>query len=66
MDLDAVAVELNLVNPAVAGRHLADRRRQGRLDETREGRLDADRRGLFTLKRRPYVKRIGSGSWMSL
>ena len=51
MDLDPVAVELDFVNPALAGRHLLDRGRQGRFDEAGEGRLDADRRRFSTLKR---------------
>ena len=41
-DLDAVAVELDFVEPTLAGRHFFDRRRQRRLDEARKGTLDAD------------------------
>jgi hypothetical protein len=51
MDLDPVAVELDLVNPAVSGRHLSDRGREGRLDEATLWRLDPDGLGLLTLKR---------------
>jgi hypothetical protein len=43
VELDAVAVELDLMDPPLAFRHLVNRRRQGRLDEAGEGRLDADR-----------------------
>ena len=35
VNLDPVAVELDFVDPAVSGRHLVDRRSQGRLDEAR-------------------------------
>ena len=45
VDLDPVAVELDFVNPSLAGRHLLDRGRQGRLDEAGQRRLDADGRG---------------------
>ena len=65
MDLDAVAVELDLVDPARAGRHLLDRRCQRRLDEAREGRFDADRRRLLALEGHNQTKRIGSGSCTS-
>jgi hypothetical protein len=51
VQLDAVAVELDLVNPAIAGRHLVARGRQRGFDETGEGRLHADRRRLLALKR---------------
>jgi hypothetical protein len=51
VDLDAVAVELDFVNPSLAGRHLLDRGCQGRFDEAGEGRLGADRRRFSTLKR---------------
>jgi hypothetical protein len=44
MDLDAVAVELDFMNPARAGRDLLDRRRQRRFDEVGHHGLDADRR----------------------
>ncbi|WP_407123201.1 tyrosine-type recombinase/integrase [Bradyrhizobium sp. STM 3561] len=44
VDLDAVAVEFDLVNPPRSGRHLLDRGCQGRFDEAGERRLDADRR----------------------
>ena len=62
MDLDPVAVELDLVDPAVAGRHLLDRCRQRGFDEAGKGGLDADRRRFLTLERHGYTKRIGSGS----
>jgi hypothetical protein len=39
------------MDPASAGRHPLDRRRQRGLDEAGEGRLDADRRRFFTLER---------------
>src|SRR5438309_11317628 len=51
VQLDAVAVEFDLVNPTVTGRHLVARGRQRGLDESGEGRLHADRRRLPTLKR---------------
>jgi hypothetical protein len=51
MDLHAVAVELDFVNPAGAGRYLFDRGGQGRFDEAGERRLDADGRQFSTLKR---------------
>ena len=51
MNLHAVAVELDLVDPPVAGWDLIDRRRQLRFDEPRVGRLDADRRRLSPLER---------------
>ena len=51
MDLDPVAVELDLVNPALAGRHLLDRCRQRGFDEAGKRRLDADRRWLLALER---------------
>jgi hypothetical protein len=47
VNLDAVAVEFDLVDPAIAGRHLLDRCRQRGLDESGEGRLHADRRRLL-------------------
>jgi hypothetical protein len=37
-EMDTVAIEFDLVNPASAGLHLLDRGRQCRLDESREGR----------------------------
>jgi hypothetical protein len=43
MNLDAVAVELDFVNPARSGRHLLDRGGQGRFNEAGEGRLGANR-----------------------
>ena len=51
VELDAVAAELDLVNLALAGRHLLDRGRQRWLDESGEGRLHADCRRLLALKR---------------
>ena len=47
MQLHPVAVELDLMDPAFAFRHLVDRRRQRRLDEAGVGRLDPDRRRFF-------------------
>ena len=51
VQLHAVAVELDLVDPAIAGWHFLDRRRQRGLDESGEGRLHADCRRLLALKR---------------
>jgi hypothetical protein len=51
VELDAIAVELDLVDPAIAARHSVDRTRQRRLDESGEGRLHANRRRLLALKR---------------
>jgi hypothetical protein len=51
VNLDAVTIELHLVNPAIAGGHFLGRRRQRGLDESGEGRLHADRRCLRALKR---------------
>jgi hypothetical protein len=51
MDLNAVSIELDLVNPALAAGHLLNGRGQGRPDESGEGRLDADRRRFLTLRR---------------
>src|SRR4029077_10272308 len=51
MNLNAVAVELDLVDPPGVGWDPIDRRRQLRFDEPRIRRLDADRRGLFALER---------------
>ena len=48
--LDAVAVELDLVEPAFAAGHLLDRRRQCWLDEARVERLGADGWRLFALE----------------
>src|ERR1700682_4700248 len=62
MDLNAVAVELDFVNPAVAGRHLVDRRRQLRFDESGERRLDADRGRFFTQVSHDHTRPSGSGS----
>lgn len=58
MELDAIAIELDLMDPAVAGRHLLDRRRQRGLDETGEGRLRADHRRFFALKRHAQRLRL--------
>jgi hypothetical protein len=41
MDLDPVAIELDLMHPALARRHLADWCRQGRRDKAGVGGLDA-------------------------
>jgi hypothetical protein len=51
MNLSAVAVELDLVDPPRAGWDPIDRRRQLGFDEPRIRRLDADRRGVFALER---------------
>jgi hypothetical protein len=50
MDLDAIAVELDLVDPAIAAGRLVDRGCKRGLDKARERRLDADRRGLLALE----------------
>jgi hypothetical protein len=46
MNLDAVAVELDLVNPALVGWHLVDRCRQRGFDESGVRRFHADRHRL--------------------
>jgi hypothetical protein len=51
VELDAIAVELDFMDPALAGRHFLDRGGQRRLDESGEGRFHADRRRLLALKR---------------
>jgi hypothetical protein len=51
MNLDPVAVELDLVKPALATRDLLDRRRQCRLYEARIERLRADGRRFLSLER---------------
>jgi hypothetical protein len=51
VDLHAVAVELDFVDPAGAGRHLLDGCGQGGFDESGQGRLDADRLRFLALKR---------------
>jgi hypothetical protein len=51
VNLARVAVEFDLVDPAIAGRHFLDRRRQCGFDESGEGRFHANCRRLLTLKR---------------
>src|SRR5260221_8220509 len=51
MDLDAVAIEFNLVYPPRAGWDLVDRYRQLWFDEAGVRCLDADERWLFALER---------------
>src|SRR3954469_875909 len=51
MDLDAVAVEFDFVNPPVAPRNLVDRAGQRRFDESGVRGLEADRRGFPALRR---------------
>jgi hypothetical protein len=51
VDLNTIAVEFDLLNPALAGRHLLDRRCQLRFDEARAGSLDADRGRFSSLER---------------
>jgi hypothetical protein len=54
MQLHPVAVEFYFMQPAFAGWHFLDRRRQRGLDESWERRLDADRRRFAgTLYARP-------------
>jgi hypothetical protein len=62
MDLDPVAVEPDLVNPARPGRHLLDRCRQRRFDEIGHPRLDPDHRRFLALERHRQTRRMGSGS----
>jgi hypothetical protein len=49
--LDAIAVELDLMDPAFAGGHTVDRRRQRWLDESENRRFYADRFRFLPLKR---------------
>jgi hypothetical protein len=51
MDLNAVSVELDLMNPALTARRFRDRCGESRLDEARKWCLCADRRRLFALER---------------
>jgi hypothetical protein len=51
VNVDAVAIELDLVDPPIAARSFLDRGCQRRLNETGEGRLDADRHGFLALER---------------
>jgi hypothetical protein len=57
VDLHPVAIELDFMDPSLAGRHAVDRGRQGRLDEAGEGRLDAQRFRLFSLEGHRYTRR---------
>ena len=57
VNLDPVAVELDLMDPALSGQHLCDRGSQRQLDESGQRRLDADRLGLPTLKRHRLTPR---------
>ena len=50
MDLHAVAVELDFVNPSLAGWHAVGRGGESRRDEAGQGRLDAERFRLFPLE----------------
>jgi hypothetical protein len=50
MHLNVIAIELDLVDPTIAARCLADRRGQRGRNEAREQRLRADRRGLLALE----------------
>jgi hypothetical protein len=64
VDLDPVAVELDLVDPTLAARCLFDRGRQRRFDQTGVGRLDAYCRRSFALKchsSRPSVASVAGG-----
>jgi len=51
VNLNPVAVELDLMDPAVTGWEAIDRCRQDGLNEPREGRFDAYSGSLFTLER---------------
>jgi hypothetical protein len=61
VELDAVAVELDFVDPALTFWHLLDRGRQRQLDEAGVRRLDADCRRLFALKRLRHRTEIQAG-----
>jgi hypothetical protein len=54
--LDAEAVELDLVDPALAGRDLLDRRRQRGFNESGKRCLDTQRRRFLALKCRLYSR----------
>ena len=55
--LDAVAIELDLVEPTVAAGHLLDRGCQCWFDEVRIGTFGPDRGWLFTLEGQVYTSR---------
>ena len=57
VDLDAIAVEFDFVDPAASRRHLPNRGRECGLDESGQRRLDADRLGFPTLKRHQRTPR---------
>jgi hypothetical protein len=57
MNRDAVAVELDLVDPPLATRHAVDRRRQRRFDEAGQGRLHAERFRFFRWKATAQTRR---------
>ena len=57
MDLHPVAVELDLVEPALAARDFFDRCRQRWFGETGVRRFDADRLRVFTLERHDKTPR---------
>jgi hypothetical protein len=58
MDLNAIAIEFDFVEPTVAAGHLVDGARERRFEEVRKGSLDADDRRLFPLKRH-HLRSIG-------
>ncbi|HEY7423123.1 MAG TPA: hypothetical protein VH682_02665 [Gemmataceae bacterium] len=57
VNLNAVAVELDFVNPARSGRHFIDRGSQRWLDESGQWSLAANRRRLLPLKRHSSTPR---------
>src|SRR5207247_1544759 len=64
MDLDAIAVELDLMEPTLAGGHLVNRCRQRRFDEAGIVGLDTTGWRLRSgIRHTDQTKRIGNGSW---
>jgi hypothetical protein len=62
MNLNAITVELDLVYPAVAPRHLLDGGSERRFDEAGERSLDTDGCRFLALERHGQTRRIGSGN----
>jgi hypothetical protein len=63
MELDAVAIELNLVDAAFAGRHSVDLRCEQM--NPAKGALPPIAGGFSRWNATGQTRRIGSGSWMS-
>ena len=61
VQLNAIAVEFDFVNPTFAARDTLDLRRYGRADKSWIGRLDTNRGLLLTLKRH-QADHIGNGN----